>query len=121
MSSSIKPNFSGPYKDVLTELADAVESITSDHGTSFVKAGDNKVYALGGNGYVIVLDEDGWGGLVEILTPKATITARPGDGGAISVASDKLDEASIKALLKETSKELRAYYEKRYWRTPKIA
>ncbi|HKV38732.1 MAG TPA: hypothetical protein VJX67_05940 [Blastocatellia bacterium] len=116
-----KPDFSGPFEKALTNLAATVDSIWEEHGTSFVKAGDDKVFALGGAGFVVVVDEKMWGGLVEILTPTATITARPGDDGKLSVASGDLDQAAINKLLKKTSEALRSYYEKRYWRTPKTA
>ncbi|HEY6330490.1 MAG TPA: hypothetical protein VI756_14225 [Blastocatellia bacterium] len=120
-TSTNKPSFSGPYSEALTELAETVESVTAEHGTSFVKAGDNKVYALGGSGYVVVLDETGWNGLVEVLTPKTTVMIRPADGGGISVSAGDLSQDATIALLKETSEKLRSYYDKRYWRTPRIA
>jgi len=120
-TSPSKPSFAGPYKAELTELAETIDSVTAEHGTSFVKAGDNKVYALGGNGYVVVLDENEWNGLIEVLTPKTTVHVRPADGGGVTVAAADQNEAAIKALLKETSEKLRSYYDKRYWRTPRIA
>jgi hypothetical protein len=120
-TSSSKSDFTGPYSTALTELAKTIDFITAEHGTSFVKAGDNKVYALGGNGYVVVLDENEWNGLIEVLTPKATIHIRPAEGGGFSVAAEKLEQSEINLLLTETSEKLRSYYEKRYWRTPKIA
>jgi hypothetical protein len=116
-----KPSFSGPYSEALSELAATIDSVTAEHGTSFVKAGDNKVYALGGGGYVVVLDENEWNGLVEVLTPKTTIMIRPVDGGGVSVSAGDLSEDAIRNLLKETSEKLRSYYEERYWRTPRIA
>jgi len=118
---SSKTDFTGPYASALSELAKTIDFIMAEHGTSFVKAGDNKVYSLGGDGYVIVLDENEWNGLVEVLTPKATIHIRPVDGGNVTVTAEKLQEDEIKQLLTETSEKLKSYYEKRYWRTPKIA
>src|SRR5215510_12715064 len=43
-----QPDFSGPFKGALTKLSSTIDDVWSDHGTSFVKAGDDKVYALGG-------------------------------------------------------------------------
>jgi hypothetical protein len=115
------PTFSGAYKEGLTSLSQLVDDLESQHNTSFVKAGDDKVYAFGGNGYGIVLDERKWKGLVEILTPTATISVRPAEDGSYTVSAANLEEAAIKTALTETVDALRKYYEERYWRTPKIA
>src|SRR5579862_8041362 len=113
--------FSGPFKDQLNSLAQLVEQLESEHNTSFVKAGDDKVYAFGGDGYGVVLDERKWQGLVEILTPTVTISVRPAGAGSYEVSAPNLDEPAIKKALNETVEALRKYYEKRYWHTPKIA
>jgi hypothetical protein len=111
--------FSGPYQDVLAELAQLIAWVFAEHDVSFVKAGDDKVYAFGGNGYVLVLDERRWQGLIELLTPKATITIKPGEDGNISVTSPGLDPEAIKQAIREGISGIRNYYEKRYWRTPR--
>jgi hypothetical protein len=114
MTTATSPAFSGPYQEALTNLADVVEKVWADHDTSFVKAGDDKVYALGGAGYVVVMDERKWEGLVEILTPDATISTRPGEGGTIAVTAPNLEESDIKKHLKATADHLIEYYQKRY-------
>jgi len=117
-----EPNFEGPFKQTLTKLAAAIDQVWADHGTSFVKAGDDKVYALGGGGYIVVFDDHRWAGLVEVLTPKVTISIRPVDGqSTLSVTAPDADEAKMNQLLEETAEALSNYYAKRYWRTPKIA
>jgi len=118
MTASTAPSFSGPFESALTNLAEVIEKVWADHGTSFVKAGDDKVYALGGAGYVVVMDERKWDGLVEILTPDATITTRRNEDGTLAVESANLEESDIKKHLKSTSEHLKEYYEKRYWKTP---
>jgi len=120
--SAKQPSFAGPFEGALTKLAATIDELWSDHGTSFVKAGDDKVYALGGGGYVVVFDENRWGGLVEVLTPKVTITIRPVDGqSTLSVTAPDVDETRLNQLLEETAEAIANYYGKRYWRTPKIA
>ena len=47
-TTSTGPRFKGAYKDLLTELADFIDGLWQEHGTSFVKAGDDRVYAFGG-------------------------------------------------------------------------
>jgi hypothetical protein len=120
--SANQPDFGGPFEAALTKLAATIDQIWSDHGTSFVKAGDDKVYALGGAGYIVVFDENRWGGLVEVLTPKVTISIRPVPGqSTLSVTAPDTDDAKLNQLLEETAESVGNYYSKRYWRTPKIA
>jgi hypothetical protein len=120
--SANQPDFGGPFQAALTKLAATIETVWSDHGTSFVKAGDDKVYALGGGGYTAVFDENRWGGLVEVLTPKVTISIRPVAGqSSLSVTAPDVDEAKLNQLLDETADAIADYYGKRYWQTPKIA
>ena len=113
------PSFTGPYSKLLTELADLIDWLWVEHGTSFVKAGDDKVYAFGGNGIALVLDGHKWQGLIELSTPKGMIAVRPGDDGAVAVSTN-LDEEAAKQLLRESIDGLRSYYERRYWSTPRI-
>ena len=98
-------------------MAETIDKVWAEHDTSFVKAGDDKVYALGGAGYVVVMDERKWEGLVEILTPDATITARPNESGTLEVSAPNLDESAIRQHLKSTAEHLEEYYHKRYWKT----
>jgi len=117
-----QPDFSGPFEAALTRLASTINEIWADHGTSFVKAGDDRVYAMGGAGYIVVFDENRWGGLVEVLTPKVTISIRPVSGqSTLSVTAPDTDETKLNQLLEETARALQDYYGKRYWHTPKIA
>jgi len=113
--------FSGPYKERLTELASLIEWLWNEHDKSFVKAGDDKVYAFGGDGYVLVLDESRWGGLIELMTPKGAFTIKPGEEGRIDVTSTNQDENAAKQLFKEAIDAIKKYYEDRYWSTPKTS
>src|SRR5262249_15609352 len=120
--SANQPDFTGPFEGALKKLAATIDEIWADHGTSFVKAGDDKVYAMGGAGYIVVFDENRWGGLVEVLTPKVTISVRSVAGqSTLSVTAPDVDETRLNQLLEESSEALSSYYGKRYWHTPKIA
>ena len=114
-------NFEGPYKDVLAELASLIDWLQTEHDTSYVKAGDDKVYAYGGDGFVLVLDESVWDGLIELITPKGALSIKPGEYGSISVTSADQDEAAAKQILRDGIDGLRRYYENRYWSTPTTA
>jgi hypothetical protein len=113
-----KPVFSGPFRNLLGELAQLIDRLMEEHGTSFVKAGDDQVYALGGNGYNVVFDQNRWQGQVEIFTPTATLSVKPDQGGTPVVNAGTLDEKATKQALRESIDHLASYYENRYWITP---
>lgn len=111
-------SFKGPYEKPLVELANLIDWLVSKHDQSFVKAGDDKVYAWGGNGFVLVLDETTWGGLIELFTPKGSVSIKPNGEGALLVQGSTQDEGELKAMLLSGISGLRNYYENRYWATP---
>jgi hypothetical protein len=111
--------FEGPYKDLLAELASLIEWLQTEHDVSYVKAGDNKVYAYGGDGSALVMDESGLDGLIEMITPKGTLSIKPTDDGKISVTAAEGEVA--KEILRAGIDGLRRYYENRYWSTPTTA
>ena len=116
--SSSRPNFAGAYEKELSALADVMDWMRAEHDKSFVKAGDDKVYAFGGGGYIVVVDESMWQGLIELITPKATVTIKPGDDGKITVSGPNLDEKGVRETLIDGTEGLQHYYENRYWSTP---
>ena len=118
-TTAVQERFRGTYQKQLTELAELIDWLWSEHDKSFVKAGDDRVYAFGGNGYIIVLDESRWDGTIEFITPAGTLTIKPGEGGVIAVEAANQDEKGTKQLLNSGIEGLRAYYERRYWSTPK--
>jgi hypothetical protein len=115
-------SFEGPFKNLLSDLASLIDWLRAEHDKSYVKAGDDKVYAYGGDGFVLVLDESVWGGLIELITPRGGLSIKPGDDGKISVTSSTQgDSSDIKKILREGIDGLRTYYENRYWSTPKTS
>ena len=117
-STSTQTDYSGPYKKELSALGEVVDWLWKEHGQSFVKAGDDKVYAFGGNGFVIVFDESKWEGLVELMTPKGAATIKPDESGKLVVDAANFDEKAVREILNQGAEGLRRYYEKRYWSTP---
>jgi hypothetical protein len=116
-----EPNFKGPYKELLNELSGLIDWLQTEHDKSYVKAGDNKVYAFGGDGFVVVLDESVWAGLIELITPKGGVSIKPGEDGSFSVTSAVEGEAAVKQLLRDGIDGVKRAYENRYWSTPKTA
>lgn len=112
------PEFSGPYKELLVDLATVIEELRETHGTSFVNAGDDKVFAVGGDGTMVVFDESLWNGLVEVITPSGGISIKPDEAGIPSVDPGEMDEQAVRAVLKRAAAELRSYFENRYWSVP---
>jgi hypothetical protein len=119
--TAIGRNFDGPFKKQLADLADLIDWLENEHDKSYVKAGDDKVYAYGGNGFVLVMDESVWSGLIEMVTPKGGVSIKPNEAGRIDVTSGAEGEQAIKQLLKDGIEGIRTYYENRYWSTPKTS
>jgi hypothetical protein len=119
--SQEKPAFSGPYKELLGELAELITWVEENHDLSFVKAGDNQVFAYGGDGNVAVFDETLWQGLVELNTASCTFAIKPGENGQVTVTSSDPDEKASKKKFKEAVAAIRHYYESRYLKAPQSA
>ena len=119
--TATEQNFEGPFKGLLTELASLIEWLESEHDKSYVKAGDDKVYAFGGEGYVLVLDETVWDSLIELITPNGGVSIKRLEDGKISVTSAVEGEGAVQKLLRDGIDGVRKYYENRYWSTPKTA
>ena len=117
--TSTERNFNGPYATMLSELAELINWLWVEHDKSFVKAGDDKVYAFGGDGYIVVFDESQWDGLIELITPTIGFTIKPGENGNTTVTSSNADEKASKENFKKAIDGIKSYYERRYWTTPK--
>lgn len=115
-----KPEFKGPYAKQLADLAELITWLEAKHDKSFVKAGDDKVYAFGGNGFVLVLDESTWKSHIELFTPKGAVSIKP-NGDGLVVQGSSQDEKELKAMLLDGIAGLKNYYEDRYWTTPQGA
>ena len=121
MTTANERNFDGPFKDLLNELASLIDWLQKEHDKSYVKAGDNKVYAFGGDGCVVVLDESVWDGVIELITPKGGVSIKPGNDSKTEVTSAVEGEKAQKELLRDGIAGIRKYYENRYWSTPATA
>jgi hypothetical protein len=120
-TDSKQPEFKGALSKQLGELRDLIDWLWKEHGMSYVKAGDDRVYAFGGNNHIVVLDEMQWDGVIEFIAPKGAITIKPGENGNYDVSGANLDEKTMKEIFKEGIEQIRKYYENRYWKTPQAA
>ena len=101
----------------LVDLVAAVERAHADHRVSFIAAGDEKIYAYGGNGTVAIVSENLFGGLVELETPAGPVRVEPDVEGRITVTSVPGDAVvDIGTLLSDAAKSIERYYARRYWR-----
>ena len=83
-----KPIFKGEHSALLDHFYQLLEVLWERHYTSPVFAGDEMIFALGGNGYEIVLSHLGFQALVEIRSPHARIDLRPeSDGSGVSISN----------------------------------
>jgi hypothetical protein len=110
--------FKGTFKRELSALRDLINKLWKDHGMSFVKAGDDKVYAFGGNKSMVVFDETLWEGLIELISPGGIITIKPAEINEFVVSSNNLDDLSMKKIMDEGINEIDDFYQNRYWHTP---
>src|ERR1041385_7814085 len=106
-----QPEFKGSFSTELTELRNLIDWLWQEHGMSYVKAGDDKVYAFGADNHLVVMDESRWDGLIEFITPKGGITIKPAEAGEFTVSGGDLDEQSMKGLFKEGLEYIKRYYE----------
>jgi len=72
-----KPEFASDHQVLLVYFYELLTSLWEEHYTSPIFAGDEMIFALGGNGYETVFSHMGFGGLVEIRSPHANIDLRP--------------------------------------------
>ena len=63
----VEPRAEAPPE--LDRIVEVVERLHRDHRVSFIAGGDEKIYAYGGSGFVAILSDRVFDGLVEIESP----------------------------------------------------
>lgn len=109
-----RPAFKGEHVELLDQLYDLIVRLWKEHYTSPVFAGDEMIFALGGNGYTVVISHLGFKALVETQTPRGAIDLRPDpESGAVSIARvDSPDELQADELLRELMTGIVDYYQR---------
>jgi hypothetical protein len=113
-SGSIKIAASAPAE--LEGLVETVARIHRDYRVSFIAAGDERIYAYGGRGFVAVLSDREFEGLVEIETPTGTLRIAPNLDGEIEVVAAGEDARPVGARFVDARAKLDGYYARRYWK-----
>jgi hypothetical protein len=105
-----KPLFKGDHADLLEGVYSTLVGLWERHYTSPVFAGDEMIFALGGNGHLIVFSNLGFETLVEVRTPRGSIELRPSEG-AVSIAKvDSPEGVPANKLLREFLAGIDDYY-----------
>ncbi len=109
-----RPLFKGEHVELLNEFYDLVVRLWGEHYTSPVFAGDEMIFALGGNGYAVVFSHLGFKTLVETSTPQGAIELRADpDSGAVTIARVTSPEGvPTDDLLRDLMKGIVDYYER---------
>ena len=109
-----KPQFAAEHRELLDYFYELLTSLWEQHYTSPIFAGDEMIFALGGNGYETVFSHQGFNGLIEIRSPYATIDLRPtpqDDSAAVSISRfESTDGMNVDEALRDFSKGIIAYY-----------
>ena len=101
----------------LADFVDCVNEIHRDHPVSFVLAGSDKIYAYGTHDYKVVLSERVFDALVEVETPAGDLRIELTADGLVDVTPPaESDRAAAGRMLGDTTRELRNYYTRRYWK-----
>lgn len=98
----------------LAALVATVERLHRDYTVSFIAAGDERIFAYGGNGFVVILSDRLFDGLVEIETPEGTMRIEPDEGGRVGVTG--AGDAPLGPRLERARTSLERYYARRYWK-----
>jgi hypothetical protein len=107
-----KPVFKGEHQELLEEFYAVFRRLWDEHYTSPVFAGDEMIFALGGNGYVAVVSNLGFEALVEVKTQRGAIDLRPNaELGGVAIAKvDSPDGTSADQLLRSFIDGIQDYY-----------
>lgn len=85
--ASANPDRSDSRITGLERLVAVIERLHREHTVSFIAAGDEKIYAYGGGGYVAIVSDRLFDGVVDIETPAGSFRIEPGEDGRPAVAA----------------------------------
>lgn len=107
-----EPSFTGEQAELLGEIFTLFRKLWDEHFTSPIFAGEEMIFTLGGNGYVIVFSQAGFGGLVEIRSPHGAIDLRPeAESGRVSISRiESFEEMPADKLLRDFISGISDYY-----------
>jgi hypothetical protein len=107
-----RPSFKGEQAGLLEQVFALFLKLWEQHYTSPVFAGDEMIFTLGGNGYLLVFSHLGFETLVEVKTPRGGLELRPdAEAGGVTIAKIEAPEGtSAEELLREFLTGIQDYY-----------
>ncbi|MBI4750182.1 MAG: hypothetical protein HY774_16985 [Acidobacteria bacterium] len=111
--------FTGEYAAELKALYESIVRLWQDHRTSPHRAGDELIYSFGSLDYVVVINQDVLGGLVEVKTKDGNVDCLMDAEGTVSCKLNTdpkeggREGADIRLILQNTVKALELYYLRR--------
>jgi hypothetical protein len=100
----------------LDALVELVTRLHRDHTVSYVAAGDDRIYAYGGNGFCAVVSQELFADVVELETPTGRIRVQPDESGSLTVAAEDGDDPRpVDERIAEATRAIDGYYRRRYW------
>lgn len=107
-----RPNFKGEHTELLNQVYELFLKLWEEHYVSPVFAGDEMVFTLGGNGYLLIFSNLGFETLVEVKTPRGGVELRPNaEAGGVTIAKvDAPEGMTAEVLLREFVAGIQNYY-----------
>ncbi len=111
--------FKGDHAQATETLYKTLERLWKEHRTSPTRAGDELVYAFGSLDYVVVVNQDVLGALVEVKTKLGNVDCFIDEDGAISTRLNTdakeggREGADPRLILDNTARALEDYYYKK--------
>lgn len=109
--------FKGEYAGQLETLYKLIEKLWKEHRTSPTRAGDELVYAFGNLDYVVVVNQDVLGALVEVKTTLGNVDCQADEADGKITAKLNTDPkeggkegADVKRILENVAVALEQYY-----------
>lgn len=107
------PSASAKSSPALDRLVEVIERLHRDHRVSFIAAGDQRVYAYGGGGYVAIVSDQLFDGAVDIEAPTMKLRVERDADGRLVATSATAPEGPADGDLSDIADGLERYYARR--------
>ena len=97
----------------ISRLVEIIERLHREHTVSFIAAGDEKIYAYGGGGYVAIVSERLFDSAVDFETPTTKFRIDRDESGRLTAVSATGGEETSADDLTATAHGLELYYRRR--------
>ena len=107
------PSASANASPALDRLVEVIERLHRDHRVSFIAAGDQRVYAYGGGGYVAMVSDQLFDAAVDIESPTVKMRVERDADGRLVATSATAPEGPTVGDLSDIADGLERYYSRR--------